>query len=546
MLRGRPDPPEGPAPQAHPSPPPAHQGTQEVDGQLLGKLQTLVRQLAEVVCLLPGAQDSSSIPGIGARQPDEQLAKLLRSAEQRAVAAEAKLVKLHRRLESESRQTKDNTQELNRLAFQDPLTGLANSNLMLEHVSKAVKSLSARQRLLLLVVDLDHFAVINQMLGHDHGDELLIRVSERLQAMAMEFGGAVGRFSEDEFILTLTVTADAAQAKAAEFGQTVRARLSPPFMLQGQKITLTVSQGGALAVGGEDVGRDLLNQARTALAHAKKNGRNQFHLYNPQFEQRLRREATMEFQLGFALEGGELFLAYQPIIWQDQLPGGVVQGRLLGVEALLRWRHRTDGVLPAEEFVEAAERSGRMVAIGQEMFNLACRDLARWRDAGADLFLTFNLSGRELLEPEIAARMSAIADSYNVPRDHFTFEFSEKSPTTDDGMLENSLAALKAAGFVLAVGHFGAGASSLRRLSLIQFIKLSPRLLRGDHGLVEKALSLAHGLGVLTVGVGVETAEEARYLLDRGCPTVQGRYFSQPLDADGILALYHSKPSWKL
>jgi diguanylate cyclase (GGDEF)-like protein len=522
---------------------------QDADSSLTGQVQALVARLAQLVARLPGAQpsDPAAPPSaISLEPPNEQFGQLLRLAEQRALSAEAQLVKLQRRIENETRQNQDSAQELNRLAFQDPLTGLANANLMLEHVEKALRGISARQRLLVLVVDLDHFSVVNQMLGHEHGDELLIRVSERLHALASEFQGAVGRFAEDEFVLTLNVATGEAEARAGEFAQAVRSRLSPPFLLQGQKVPLTVSQGGALASGMESSGRDLLQQARTALAHAKRSGRNQYHLYNPEFERQLRRESTLEFQLGYALEEGELFLCYQPIIWQDELTDGAVQGRLIGVEALLRWRHRTEGVLCAKDFLESAERSGRMVAIGRQMFEKACADFARWRAAGADLYLNFNLSARELLEPDIATAMSETVDRFELPRERVTFEFSETTPMIDRGLAYERLMALRSKGFVLAIDHFGAGVSTLRRLSTVQFIKLSPRLLEGDRYLVDKALSLARGLGLLTVGAGVETAEAARFLLARGCPTVQGFYFSQPLDAEGVLELYRSQPSWKL
>lgn len=511
--------------------------------QLVAELEALVHQVSGVV----GRLSHSDLPSTAVAAPmQEQLGLLLQASEKRATLAEAQLIKLERRLESEAKQSLASAQELNRLAFQDPLTGLANANLLAEHLEKSVAVINARQRVLVIVVDVDHFSVVNQMLGHEHGDELLVRVSERLHGLMSETQGAVGRLSEDEFALILTLPAQGAAEMAAELGQKVRLSLGTPFMLQGQKIPMTVSQGGCLGEGGESTGRDLLQKAQTALAQAKRNGRNQFHLYNPELEKQLRRESTIEFQLGFALDGDELYLEYLPIIWQDELPGDVVQGRLIGVEALLRWRHRTEGVLTASEFAEAAERAGRMVVIGQRMFEVACRDFAAWKDEGADLYLNFNLSGRELLEPEWASRAAAIADHYAVPHERLTFEFSESTASLDEVMIEGGISGLRQQGFSIALDHFGSGVSSLRRLSQVQFLKLSPSLLQGDRGLVPKALSIAGGLGLVTVGVGVETAEEARFLLRQGCPSVQGFYFSRPLDAKGVLELYRSQPSWKV
>ena len=512
--------------------------------ELLSELETLLGQATGLVSRL-------GVPKIGSMAsehavPSGVLEEALRAARIRATQAEAQLVKLQRGIETKERDSQAGARELNRLAFQDALTGLANANLLAEHLEKSLKTLNDSQRILVVVVDLDHFSVINQMLGHDHGDELLVRISERLFELMSELDGVVGRLSEDEFALTLRVKAEAAEKRASELALRVRSILSAPFVLQGQKIPLSASQGGALSSGSQDSGREILQRAQTALAHAKRSGRDQFHLYDPHFERHLRREATLEFQLGFAVEGEELYLEYLPIIWQDELPGGVVHGRLIGVEALLRWNHRVEGVLPAAQFIEAAERSGRVVSIGRKMFEIACRDFVKWRDAGADFYLNFNLSGRELLEPSLAEALVEIADRAGAPRERLTLEFSERCATLDEGVIEGSLTALRTAGFSLALDHFGTGVSSLRRLSSVQFLKLSPTLLSGDGALVDKALSLARGLGLVTVGVGVETAESARLLLQKGCPSVQGFYFSSPLDAAGVLTLYRSHPSWKI
>lgn len=502
-----------------------------------------LHSLSEELRVLLGRLSPADL-AVVSHEPSEEMQRRLLQVEQRAIQAEAMVVKLRQRLEKDTRQSEASAQELNRLAFQDSLTGLANANLILEHLNKSIAGLVTSRQLLVVVVDLDHFSTVNQMLGHEHGDDLLIRVSERLLGLVSEHGGAVGRLSEDEFALTLSVTTAQATEKAIAFAEEVRACINAPFMLQGQRIPLTVSQGGALAQGEGDSGKEILHRAQTALAHAKKNGRNQFHLYNPEFERQLRRSATMEFQLGFALEGDELFLEYLPVVWLDELPGGGVQGRLLGVEALLRWRHRGEGVIPATDFIEAAERSGRVVAIGRQMFEVACRDFAQWRQAGADLFLYFNLSGRELLEPEVALVMAEIADRYKIPRDRVTFEVSENCPTLDAGIIEAGLEALSKEGFTLALDGFGSGAFSLRRLSQVQFLKLSRQLLQGDVTLIDKALSLARGLGLVTIGVGAETAEQVQFLVSKGCLGVQGFYFSQPLEAGEISRLHRSKPGW--
>ncbi len=509
---------------------------------LVSELETLGTQVQTVASRLAHASGNLELPSNSTTL--QQLHQLRHSAESRANRAEAQVVRLQRSLEKETQQSHTSAQELQRLAYQDALTGLANANLLAQHVEGLLAHLEPGLGLLVMLVDVDHFSVLNQMLGHEQGDQMLIRIAERLQEMMNEQGGAAGRPSEDEFALILTVPLAEAEQRAAQMGQAVRQRLGAPFLLQGQQLTLTVSQGACYATQGP--GSTLLHRARVALTDAKSRGRNQLRLFSPDFERQQRRESTLEFQLGFALESGELFFEYLPIIWLDSEPGGSVKGRLIGVEALLRWNHRSEGVLPAAQFLAAAERSGRIVAIGERMLEAACAQVARWRKEGADLYLNFNLSGRELLVPGLAARAAEVADREGVARERLTFEFCENYASLDEEMIDRTVSELRLAGFPLALDSFGAGVSSLRRLSEVQFLKLSPRLLQDDPALVGKALAIAGGLGLVTVGVGVENGDQARWLVQQGCPSVQGFFFSPPLDPDGVLELYRSKPRWTL
>jgi diguanylate cyclase (GGDEF)-like protein len=469
-------------------------------------------------------------------------------AERRANVAEVQVAKLKRELEQTRQATSASARDIQRLAYQDPLTGLGNANLLYELTEKLLGSTSGQRRVLVIVVDVDRFSVINQMLGHDLADELLLRLGERLLELCGS-QAALGRLSEDEFALVVSdLAAPDADRQALALGQKVRQQLSRPFLVQGQQISLTVSQGGTLGTGQSGSAKELFGQARTALAYAKEQGRDQLRIYNPEIDRRLRRDAALEFQLRYALENDELFVEYLPTIWLERAASGAVEGRLIGVEALLRWRHRTEGVLGPADFLPAAERSGQIVAIGDKMIGLICRHCQEWQNAGSGLYVNINLSPRQLLASDFLEKTVRQVDGAGVSRERLTFEFQESFGTLEEVHITDNLAGLHAAGFSLALNSFGDGTCSLERLHQVQFLKLSPRLLQNGYSgdLCRQALTIAAGLGKVAVGVGVETAEAARFLIDNGCPTMQGFYFSKPVPPGEVLNLCRSQPTWKL
>jgi EAL domain-containing protein (putative c-di-GMP-specific phosphodiesterase class I) len=328
-------------------------------------------------------------------------------------------------------------------------------------------------------------------------------------------------------------------------GEDLRRELSRPFLLQGQEIALTVSQGGALGCESATA-RSLFQQARTALAYAKAQGRDQLRIYNPEIERHLRRDATLEFQLRYALDSDELFLEYLPTVWLDRVENAQAHGRVIGVEALLRWRHRTEGVLMTADFLQAADHSGHSVALGDKAMEMVCRDFQSWHKAGLDVYANVHLSGRQLLSGDLVERAIKRVSGSDIPRDRMTFEFDERVGCLDDIQVDRNLEGLLAAGFRLAMSNFGEGACSLRRLSQVSFLKLSPSLLRGDRELCRQALALAAAMGKVAVGVEVENLATARFLLDNGCATVQGQPFTGPLKASEVLTMASASATWAL
>lgn len=476
---------------------------------------------------------------------DDGLVVRYREAEARANQAEIQLSRLRSEINSVRERADSSVKVVQKLAYQDTLTGLANLHLLEQHLD--VLTASSDRQVVILIVDIDRFAVINQVLGHDLGDQLLVRVGEKIGQLAGP-EAAVGRMGEDEFVVILKLPSNTSADNLVQslFAE-IRRRLSEPFLVQGQKIELTVSAGACVFPNLASSSKELFQRARIALYHAKDQGRDQFHLYSSELLARQRRDSGLEFQLKYALDAGELFLEYLPLIWLERAKGSrSLVGTLLGAEALVRWRHRVEGVLGPGDFLPIAERTGQIVAIGEWILKEVCRQYGVWKTQGADLFVNVNLSGRQLLAPDLAEKVCQAADVAEVPRDRLTLEFHENFGQLNQERIDRTLLELQNAGFSLALDNFGEGASSLDRLNQVRFLKLSPRLVQNSPELCYKAITIAGGLDLIAVGVGVETAEMARYLMDCGCPTVQGFYFSKPLSPNAILELYHSKPSWKL
>ena len=483
--------------------------------------------------------------GLSGSSGQDGLLKRCREAEARANQVEVELSKIHREMDSIRQRAENSVKDVQKLAFQDVLTGLANLHLLEQHLD--VLTSSENRQVLVLIVDIDRFSVINQVLGPDLGDQLLVRMGERLSQLAGA-EAAVGRMGEDEFAVILKLPIDTKIEDLVQglFSE-VRRRLSEPYSVQGQAMELTVSGGACVFPHLASSSKELIQKAQSALYHAKGQGRDQFHLYSSELLERQRRDSNFEFQLKYALDAGELFLEYLPLIWLERPKGSKsLVGTLLGAEALVRWRNRVEGVLGPADFLPIAERTGQIVAIGEWILNEVCRQHSAWKEQGLDLFVNVNLSGRQLLASDLPEKVCQAADSAGVPRDRLTLEFHEDFGGLNQARIDRTLFALQEAGFSLALDNFGEGASSLDKLNQVRFLKLSPRVVQRSPELSAKAVTIANGLGLIAVGVGVETADMARYLLECGCSTVQGFYFSKPLSAKEITELHHSKPSWKL
>lgn len=467
-----------------------------------------------------------------------------RASEKRANEAEIAYAKLKSEIAGIKAQAQSSIREVQRLAYQDPLTGLANAHLMHEHLDNLPQRPGTE--VVCLLLDLDRFAVINQMMGHESGDALLMQVSERLNQIA---GGniAVGRMGEDEFAVVLSgVPMKEVEQRAAMLAEAVRRALSEPYLVGGQKLDVTVSLGASFSPGRAANRQELLRQADLALAHVKRNGRARYALFDEALHKGLQRDTMMEFQLRHALEAGEFFLEYLPLVWLEDKGKQGWHARLVGAEALVRWRHRVEGVLGPHEFLPMAEKTGLIVPLGEWVIRQACRQLQEWGQAGIGMFINVNLYARQLLQPGLIETVRAAVQEAGISPGALSFELTESVANLDNARIDAILAQLDSEGYSLAIDNFGEGFFSLARMARARFLKLSRAVVGGDVELCRKAVAVANGMGLVPVGIGVETPEQARFLAHYGCHMLQGYYFSPPKPAAQIGELFLSGKSWPL
>ena len=428
--------------------------------------------------------------------------------------------------------------QIEQLAFFDPLTGLANRRLLMDRLEQAVLLAQREDRWgAVLLVDLDRFKDINDTAGHDVGDAVLREVARRLQALLRDQDTA-GRLGGDEFLVLLSAVhehRDAAALAARTVADTFMAALQVPIALEANaRVDLTASIGIALYGSRADAtaGADLLKAANLAMYSVKQAGRNGVAFFDPDMEAAVRQRHALQQALSAAIRDGALQLHLQPQV--DR------RGHIVAAEALLRWP-RADGslVLPGE-FIPLAENTGLILPLGAWVIDRACATLARWQHQArlASLRLAINLSPRQFREPDLVDHVADALRRHAVAPAHLELEITESVFLGDLEAARRTLQRLKALGITLALDDFGTGFSSLAYLTELPFdvIKIDQRFVarlpqhrRADEAVVTTIIALGHKLGIQILAEGVETEEQARYLVAHGCHLLQGYHFGQPM-----------------
>jgi diguanylate cyclase (GGDEF)-like protein/PAS domain S-box-containing protein len=423
-------------------------------------------------------------------------------------------------------------------ALHDPVTGLANRAALMDRLSQALVALERRPgRLAVLFVDLDHFKDVNDTFGHDTGDQVLVEVGRRLSLLSRQ-ADVVARLGGDEFVVLCESLGDDDDVRliADRIMRGVRA----PYVEDGRDLTVTCSVGIAVASDPLVEPDRLVRDADEVMYEAKKAGRNCYRVYDP--AQRAHAGTNpLQAELRRAIEGSELFLLYQPLFsLETQL--------LVGVEALVRWRHPERGVVPPNDFIPFAEQYGLIGRIGAFVLDKACRQLAEWtsRDGWPrDFTMAVNVSGRELSDPELAGRVAEVVRRHGIEPARLCLEITETALVSEWGDVQETVSALSKLDVRLALDDFGTGYSTLAHLqrlnvdilkidrSFVAQINRSPR----DREIVAAVTAMSHALGMTVVAEGIETSQQFDTLAGLDCDQGQGFLLARPLPPEAIATL---------
>jgi len=428
---------------------------------------------------------------------------------------------------------------LRQQALYDLLTGLPNRALFMDRLSGALaRGRRRRRRVAVMFVDLDNFKFVNDSLGHHAGDELLVTLSKGLRA-CLRLEDTLARLGGDEFAVLLEDVAD--EGEATRLAERIVEELRVPFTLDNKEVFITPSIGIALNDSSQDSPDGLLRKADIAMYWSKKEGKARYQLFEPSIEAQSTERTRLEHDLRRALEHDEFGLCYQPVV-------GVDSGRIMGVEALVRWKHPERGLVLPEEFVPLAEETGLIVPIGKRVLREACRQAREWQErysSDRPFVVGVNLSARQLEHPGLADEVEeALRDSGLDPR-ALTLEITEGAVVKDEERNIDAMRRLGALGIRFALDDFGTGYSALaylRRLP-VGLLKLDRSFMEklGEDGeaevLLSGVISITSGLGLYVLAEGVETPEQLALVKSLGCDLAQGNYFSEPLQSEAVTEL---------
>ncbi len=421
-----------------------------------------------------------------------------------------------------------------RQAHFDTLTNLPNRFLSIDRLTQLTREAQRNQdRMAVMFIDLDDFKKINDSLGHEVGDKLLIEAARRLSSR-VRGGDTVGRLGGDEFIILLgqIATADDVSLVAENILDGLRA----PFNIDNRELILTASIGIAIYPYDGETQSDLLRNADSAMYHSKERGRNTYSYFTEEMNYGVSRRLLLEEQMRGALERGEFHLCYQPKI-------DVSSSKIIGAEALLRWRNPALGEVLPTEFIPIAEQTGVIVSLGQFVLQQALGWAAEWRRQQGELFVVaINLSPRQFRDPNLLKSIKQIIKQTGVSTESLELEITEGVLMSGHGYVKDTLNALSELGISIAMDDFGTGYSSLSYLRDYPFniLKIERNFIhditvnRADQKLVYAAIAMAHSLGMKVVAEGVETEEQLVLLAVQGCDLAQGFLFSEPISPEGM------------
>jgi diguanylate cyclase (GGDEF)-like protein/PAS domain S-box-containing protein len=439
----------------------------------------------------------------------------------RGIVLNARDISRHKSLEA----------QLVQRALHDQLTGLPNRMLFMDRLEQALERSARRGKFAaVLFLDLDRFKLVNDNLGHDHGDQLLVQVADRLRSCLRRVD-TIARIGGDEFTVLLEDVGS--PGDAAMVAERIIEAFRGSFRIENQEIFVGASIG--IALGGRDQGttaQGLLRNADIAMYRAKANGRACFEIFKSSMRETVKGRLKMETELRRALDRGELRLHYQPQV-------DLRTSRIVGLEALVRWEHPERGLVPPGAFIPIAEETGLILPIGRWVLETACRQASLWRadaEIGLDLVMAVNLSPRQFKHPRLVQDVGQVLSESGLVAAGLEVEITEGTAMGDADATVKTLEHLKSLGIRLAIDDFGTGYSSLGYLKRfpIDVLKVDRSFVaglpqnRGDAAIVRAVVGLSRALGLKAVAEGVETPEQLAELRGLGCDQGQGYLFGRP------------------
>ncbi len=433
--------------------------------------------------------------------------------------------------------------QLRRQAFHDPLTGLPNRLLFLDHLNMALERSKRRSGYLfaVLYMDLDRFKIINDSLGHDIGDELLVSIS-RIVLDCVRSMDTVARFGGDEFAILLE-DIDSPR-EGVKIARRILEDIGQPLTLSGHEVFTTGSIGIVLVTEGYERPESILRDADTAMYRAKEQGKARFKVFNQRMHEEAMRILELETDLRRAAEQQELYLVYQPIV-------DVEAGHIAGFEALMRWRHPRHGFISPTEFIPLAEDTGLIFELGRQSLIAACREATRWRDialsTGAPApHVSVNISGKQFMQPQLANEVEQILLEADLSPQLLTLEITENVLMDHVDVAGAMIGRLRKLGVSISMDDFGTGYSSLSYLRKfpIDTLKIDRAFIASasqeqeSEAIIRTVIALGRSLGMEVVAEGVEDVQQLTLLRERGCSLIQGYLLARPLDAEDAAALF--------
>jgi diguanylate cyclase (GGDEF)-like protein len=437
-------------------------------------------------------------------------------------------------------------EQLQHQALHDPLTDLPNRILFMDRLRQAMARAERRQQCLaVMFMDLDNFKVINDSLGHETGDELLVIASKRIRSV-LRPEDTVARLGGDEFVFLLE---DTDLDEASHIAERILEMLRRPFFLAGRELFVMASLGIAVGDGGGKHSADLLRDADLAMYRAKHSGKARYAVFEETMNAQALERLELEHGLRRAVERNEFVVHYQPEV-------SLATRKVVGFEALVRWEHPDHGLLLPEQFVPIAEETGLVVPIGEAVLEAACRQAKAWRELRPSdpPAVCVNLSARQFREFGLIKSIARILDETGLEPSSLFLEVTESTAMRDAQATAAALEKLQDLGVRTILDDFGTGYSSLPYLERfpVAYVKIDHSFVGGlgeylgAKMLVSAIISLAHALGLKVIAEGVETEEQFEQLRETGCDLAQGHLFSEPSTAeeaaDLLAAAHHRNP----